>query len=185
MAGKDLRLPIKRRVIAVFADQHLGEQCRRRQAAGDHPLRSWRLHHSLAAPAGIFGTCGADHAQLRRNPVEHLANAFPDDMQRAAAAGADHVVDIEPYIVAWQMVGQRLAMGGPFGLLVLDPRAALMGTGKIAVEVFKQMIRRRDLALFDRGFCGSTGEKRSPEALRRTPVDAFKQHRELRWRQRH
>jgi hypothetical protein len=35
------------------------------------------------------------------------------------------------------MVRQRLAMGGPFGLHVLDPRTALMGTGEIAVEVFK------------------------------------------------
>jgi hypothetical protein len=52
VACKDLRLPIKRRVIAVFADQHLGEQRRRRQAAGDHPLRSWRLHHRLAATHG-------------------------------------------------------------------------------------------------------------------------------------
>jgi hypothetical protein len=58
-------------------------------------------------------------------------------MQRSAAAAADHVVDIEPHIVARQMVGQRLAMGGPFGLLVLDPGTALSGTGDIAVEVFK------------------------------------------------
>lgn len=48
-----------------------------------------------------------------------------------------------------------------------------------------QLIRRSDLALFDKGFCNSAGEKRSPEALRRTPVDAFDQHRKLRWRQRH
>jgi len=79
----------------------------------------------------------ADHAQLRRNPVQHLAHAFPDDMQRAAAAGTIHIVDIEPYIVAWQMVRERLAMGGPFGSWALAPRAALMGTGEIAVEVFK------------------------------------------------
>jgi hypothetical protein len=54
VAGEDLRLPIKRRVIAVFADQHLGEQRRRRQAAGDHPLRRWRLHHSRDS-ASLYG----------------------------------------------------------------------------------------------------------------------------------
>ena len=48
-----------------------------------------------------------------------------------------------------------------------------------------QLIRRRDLALFNAGFCDSAGKKRSPKALRRTPVDAFEQHRELRRRQRH
>ncbi|KJC54179.1 hypothetical protein UP10_40660 [Bradyrhizobium sp. LTSPM299] len=58
-------------------------------------------------------------------------------MQRAAAADADHVVDIEPHIVARQMFGQRLTVGGPFGWSVLDPRATLLGTGDIAVEVFK------------------------------------------------
>jgi hypothetical protein len=91
------------------------------------------LHHRLAGPTGIFRTSGADHAQLCWNPVQHLAHAFPDDVQRTAAAGADHIVDIEPHIVAGQMVGQRLAIGGPFGLLVLDPRTAFMGTGEIAV----------------------------------------------------
>lgn len=38
VAGEDLRLPIEQCVIAIFADQHLGEQCWRCQAAGDHPL---------------------------------------------------------------------------------------------------------------------------------------------------
>jgi hypothetical protein len=164
VAGKDLRLPIKRRVIAVFADQHLRQQRWRRQATGDHPLGSWRLYHSLTAPAGIFGTRCTDHAQLRRNPVQHLAHAFPNHMQRTAAAGADHVVDIEPHIVTWQMIGQRLAMRAPFGWLVLDPRTALMGAGEIAVEVFKpegelvgiEMLgttaKLRALQLLDNGF---------------------------------
>ena len=35
---KDLRLPIQRRVIAIFADQDLREQCRRRQAACDRAI---------------------------------------------------------------------------------------------------------------------------------------------------
>jgi hypothetical protein len=69
------------------------------------------------------------------NPASR--SRFPDDMQRAAAVGTSHIVDIEPYMVAWQMVRERLAMGGPFGSWGLAPRAALMGTGDIAVEVFK------------------------------------------------
>jgi hypothetical protein len=152
-------------------------------------------------------------------------------------------VDIKPHIIAWQIVGQRFAMGGSFGLLVLDLRTALMGTGKIAIEVFKpegelvgietlgtatelralqlldngfqaldfavamfdcggdiahqsmqkccvcgeiieielhvriysnMRVRRSDVARFDAGFLQSpAGQKWTPEALWRTPVDTF------------
>ena len=58
-------------------------------------------------------------------------------MQRAAAAGADRVVYIDPHIFALQMVGQWLATRGPFCLLVLDLWTALVFAGEIAVEIFK------------------------------------------------
>jgi len=137
VAGEDLRLPIERRVIAIFADQHLGKQRRRRQAAGNHPLRSRRLHHCLASSAGVFGTRGADYAQLRWNPVQHLAYALADDMQRTAAAGAGFIVDIEPHILARQMIGQWLAMGRPFGWLLLDRRTLLFFATEVGVQIFK------------------------------------------------
>jgi len=71
MAREDLRLPIERRVVAIFADQHLGKQRRRRQTAGDHPLRSRRLHHRLTGPTGIFGPSGPGSraAALVSNPA--------------------------------------------------------------------------------------------------------------------
>src|SRR5206468_3534873 len=48
------------------------------------------------------------------------------------------------------------------------------------------LIRRSDFVVFDAGFCGlSAGQKWTPEAFRRAPVDALDQHRELRWCQRH
>jgi hypothetical protein len=144
VAGEDLRLSIEWCVIAIFADQHLGQQRWCRQAAGDHPLWSWRLHHCLAGPACVFGASGADYAQLRGNPVQHLAHALADDMQRAATAVAGDVADIEPHILARQMIGQRLAMGRPFGSLLLDWRTALFFAGQIAVEIFepeRQLIR--------------------------------------------
>jgi hypothetical protein len=46
------------------------------------------------------------------------------------------VVDIEPHILARQMIGLRLAMGRPFGVLLLDPRTVLFAR-EIAVEIFK------------------------------------------------
>src|SRR5207248_3077600 len=60
-----------------------------------------------------------------------------ETMQRTATAAAGHVVDIEPNIHTRQMLGKWLAMGRPFGLLVLGPRAALFFTGEIAIEIFK------------------------------------------------
>jgi hypothetical protein len=47
------------------------------------------------------------------------------------------------------------------------------------------LIQRSDFALFDAGFCGSAGEKGSPESLWCAPVDALEQHGELRRRQRY
>ena len=164
MAGEDLRLPVERRVIAVFADQHLGKQRRRRQAAGDRPLCSRRLRHRLAGPAGVFGTGGADDAKLSRNPIQHLAHAFSDDMQRAAAAAADRALNVEADLFARQMVGQRLATRGPFGLLLLAMRTLLFFAGKIAVDLFereRQLVgikalgttaKLRPLQLFDNRF---------------------------------
>ena len=81
-------------------------------------------------------------------------------MQRAAAAGADHVTDIEPHIRARQVIGKRSAMGRPFGWLVLDLRTALMGMGEIAVEILKserqligvEALGTRALQLFDDRF---------------------------------
>ena len=71
MAGEDLRLPIQRRVIAIFADQDLGKQRRRRQAAGDWPL--WQP--ALAPPSGKSGRriwdgwCGLRAAAPEPNPA--------------------------------------------------------------------------------------------------------------------
>jgi hypothetical protein len=62
------------------------------------------------------------------------------------------------------MVGQRLAMGGSFGLLLLEPGTALVFAREIAVEILKaerQLIgikalgtttELRPLQLFDDGF---------------------------------
>jgi hypothetical protein len=138
VAGEDLRLPIERRVIAIFADQHLGEQRRRRQAAGDRPLGSRRLRHRLAGPTGVFGTGGADDAKLSRNPIQHLAHALSDDMQRAAAAAADRALNVEPDLFARQMVGQRFATRRAVRRLAFAGRTLLFLAGEIAVDLFER-----------------------------------------------
>src|SRR5262249_18795659 len=92
---KDLRLSVQRRVIAIFADQDLCEQRWRRQAARDRPLRRWRLRHSSATATTVFGTANADDAELRRYPVQHLADALSDRMQRATATCAARGADVD------------------------------------------------------------------------------------------
>ncbi len=117
LPGVDLGLPIQRKVIGVFGDQHLGHRRLGRQAALDQPRRRRRLHHHvLASPAGIFGPAHDQHPELRRHDVEPLARILADPMQRVAAARAGMVVDIDHHLDARQMGRKRspvhAALGG-------------------------------------------------------------------------
>ena len=68
MPGKDLGLPVKRRVVAILADQHLGDEPRRGQALGDRTVGSRRLMDRAAGAAAVLGAADAQDAKLRRNP---------------------------------------------------------------------------------------------------------------------
>ena len=94
-------------MIAVLADQYVREQRGRRQAASDQPFRCGGLHHLVAGPAGVFRTRGAQDAKLRRDPIQHLADALANQMESTAAAAADPAVHIEQNVFSWQMIGQR------------------------------------------------------------------------------
>lgn len=137
VSGEDLRLSTERRVIAIFGDQHLREQPRRRQSASDRPLRCRRLGDRAAGAAGAFRTQNALDAKLRWNPIQHLAHALADRMQRAAAICASLAVDVEADILAGQMIGQRLASGRRLSRLCFLGRTALADARNIAVEIFE------------------------------------------------
>jgi site-specific recombinase len=124
-------------VIAIFGDQHLREHCRRRQTAGDRPLRRRHLGDRAAGAAGVFWTQDAHDAKLRRNPIQHLADALADRMERAAATRASLPVDIETDILARQMLGQGLASGRRLSCLCFPGRTALADARNVAVEVFQ------------------------------------------------
>ena len=136
--GKDLRLTIERRVIAILGDQHLREQRRRRHAAGNWTFRGRRLGDRAASATGVLWTGDAQDAKRRRNPIQHLAHAFADGMERAAAASARLAVDIEPDVLARQMIGQRFAPGlrlaRRFFHACLDRRMAFANARDIAVR---------------------------------------------------
>ena len=58
MAGQDPALPVKRQVVSAAADQHVREQRRRGETAGDHPPGGRRL---VQGAAGAFGSGDAQH----------------------------------------------------------------------------------------------------------------------------
>ena len=84
LTGVDLRLAIERQVIGVFGDQHVGDHRLGGQAALDQPRRRRRLDDDiLAGAAGVFGPAHHEHAELRGNDVELLADVLADPVQRA------------------------------------------------------------------------------------------------------
>ena len=63
-----------------------------------------------ASAAAVFGTANAQNPQPCRHEIEHLADSLADDMERAAAAGTDALINIDRYILARQMIGKSLLM---------------------------------------------------------------------------
>jgi len=145
LAGEDLGLAVQGEMIAVLADQDVGEQRGAGRAAGDHPLGRGGLHHRIAPPAGILGPPNADDPQGRRHPVEHLADALADGMQGAAATGADVGLDIEHTILPSEMVGKRLApCGNRWGIGRRRHGTAPDDFGEVGIEVLqakRQLVR--------------------------------------------
>lgn len=82
---EDLRLTIKRKVIAELVDEDIGDQGFGRQAAGHNVRRGRGLGHSIAAAAaGIARPDRHHHAMLRRDDVELFGTILTDLVQRAA-----------------------------------------------------------------------------------------------------
>src|SRR5262249_37041631 len=247
-------LSIQWRVIAIFADQDLREQRRRRQASCDRALRRRRLRHRSASAAAIFGAANADDTKLRRHPIQHLADALADRGRLTATASADRRADLDPDLFTRQMIGEWLAprlsilrfrprflrgFSARFvGLNVLQSKRKLIGIDALGpapklralkllddqlepvdltlvllndgrhvahkamqqsrirrkiveIELHDEsyantLIRSSTFAFFHAGFrIFSASERGLPFALRRAPVDAFDQHRELRRRKRY
>jgi len=100
----DLRLAIEWRVIGIFADQHMRDQCLGRNAVLDQPLRRRRLHHLAGAScAGIFGAARHDHLELCRDHIEPLCDVLADAVLETAATRAGLVRHIDDDLFARQM----------------------------------------------------------------------------------
>lgn len=78
ITGQDLSLAVKRQVISVSRDEHIGDQRLRRQTTPDQTVCCRRLHDAIgASPAGTFRTARDDSSELRRHPVEALRDVPP------------------------------------------------------------------------------------------------------------
>jgi hypothetical protein len=73
LAGEDLALPVKRKMVAVLGDQDVGEQGGTGQAFGDRTLRRGRLMNGPASSATIPRSTNADDLKPRWHMVEHLS----------------------------------------------------------------------------------------------------------------
>lgn len=114
LAGIDLRLAIKRRVIGVLGNDHMGDQGLGRQTAFDQPWRRGRLYDRARTVAtGVFGPADQQYAELLRDHIESLRDILADRVKRAAAARATLVIDIDDHLDPRQMVGQRAAIDLP------------------------------------------------------------------------
>ena len=96
-------------MVGVFGDEKLRHRRLGRQPALYQPRRRGRLHHPVfAGSAGIFGPTHDKHAELGRDDVEAFADILANPMQRALAARAGMIVNVDHHLEARQM---RLAAG--------------------------------------------------------------------------
>src|SRR3954468_24992120 len=103
MPGKDLALPVERKVIAVLGDKDMSQKAGRGQSLGDWALGSRRLVNGSAAPATVARPADADDPQPRGHIIEHLADGLTNQVQFSAAAGAGFMIDIEPQVFTGQL----------------------------------------------------------------------------------
>jgi hypothetical protein len=130
-------------MIAVFADQHVGQQASAGQPLGNRPFRCRRLMDRAAGPAAIPRPADADDPQAGRNPVEHLAHRLADRMQDTATARAGICAEVEAHVLALQMVGKAGAVrpGPGDGLLGRRRWQELFRTGNVGAEVFQAQLQ--------------------------------------------
>jgi hypothetical protein len=127
-------------VIAVLADQHLGEQPRCRQALGDRPFRCRCLMDAAASSAAVLGAADTDDAQPRRHPVQHLAHRLADRMQGAAATRTGLHLKVEAHILAFQMLGQARPIGSIRGgrfLVGRHRRQEFLGSADVGSQILQ------------------------------------------------
>ena len=99
-------------MIGVLGDQHLGDQRLGWNAAFDDPRRCRGLdHRALARAATVARPTRDQHPERGRHHIEPLGDILADPVERAAAAGAGLVLDIDDLLDPFEVRGQRTAVG--------------------------------------------------------------------------
>lgn len=107
-AGVDLGLPLKRQVIAIFADQHVRHEARTRAPAFDQARRQRCLCEGFTTSAGHAGADELTHHEVTGDVIQLLGDILAHLTQRAAASSAC-VTGRQDLIFPSQMLGNRLA----------------------------------------------------------------------------
>ncbi len=111
LTSVDLGLPVERQMIAELGDDDLGDQRLGRQAARHHMLGRMRLHdRARAAAASVFRAARDQHAQLRRDHAQPLADVLADSGHLAAAARAQRALGLDDPLHPRQMGRQVTAV---------------------------------------------------------------------------
>ena len=106
VSRKNLRLAIERNVVAVFADQNVGEQ-----PGACQPFRDWTvwcrcLMQLAAGSTSVLGAANADDAKTGRNIVQHFADGLADFVDFTATAWASGGIDVKRHVLTIEMIRQ-------------------------------------------------------------------------------
>ncbi|MET4751141.1 hypothetical protein ABIB08_005503 [Bradyrhizobium sp. RT11b] len=144
----DLGLTVKRRMVAELGDDHVRDSRFGRQPAGHDVFRCVRLRErARAAAADVFRAACDQHAPLRRDHVEALADVLADLRHGAATARTERARRRDDPLHSRQM-GRQAAAIAMRTLIRIALRSALD-------DLLGSFLRRvqdalRDLHVFER-----------------------------------
>ncbi len=167
LARVDHALPVQRQGIGVFRHDHVSEKARSRPAALDRERRQRRLHHRLAGAAAQLRPHVRDRLEVGGDVFEHFGHVLADLAQHRAAATGTGGRRLVHHLLAWQVLGQRLAAErlarrprAACGLAILRRRRACGALRHPFLEVAEEKFQLLDLPL---ELLRGTAEARAPE----------------------
>src|SRR5476649_1125937 len=96
-------------MVAVFSNQHMGEQPRARHAALNRQRGQWRLRDGFAVAATHLGAGMDDDLKMRGHILQQLALIRADAGHPCSSARRTDAGRFMLYPFPWQMLRQGLA----------------------------------------------------------------------------
>jgi hypothetical protein len=108
---------------------------------------------ALAGAAGVFRPAHHQHPELRGNDVEPFADVLADPVQRAFAAGAGLVIDVDEGLDARQMHRQGAAVDAPLARSFrARSRRLRLGLGRRLRLALLDLFERQQQLIFRQAF---------------------------------